>query len=366
MAVSKWIKRRAKKTRAGDVTGHVWRAGYVDDAGRHYNRHFERKADAVQWLDKAVADLVRNEHLPPDLAATTMNEWCDQWLAGYTTRRPSSVRQAEVHIKHIRAGFGPMKLRSIKPSKINSWTAGLKKAGYSDSYVHAVYRRLAQLLADAEADGLIARSPISRRTTVPGGKQALYLPTTKEVWTLHDAFPPHLKPAVLLAAFAGLRVSEVVGLRVNDVDFLRRVVTPAVQYPELPLKTSASRSPIPVPEDLIEVLAAHVMEFPGTWIISTLHGDQVSPWAVERAHRAHRTSDDFRFHDLRHYYASVLIASGLDVKTVQARMRHESATTTLNTYAHLWPASDDRTRDTVSALFVRESDVASDAEASSS
>jgi integrase len=48
----------------------------------------------------------------------------------------------------------------------------------------------------------------------------------------------------------------------------------------------------------------------------------------------------FRYHDLRHYFASLLIANGADVKVVQARLRHGSATTTLNTYGHLWPDKD--------------------------
>ena len=50
------------------------------------------------------------------------------------------------------------------------------------------------------------------------------------------------------------------------------------------------------------------------------------------------------FHELRHYYASLLIASGASVKTVQARLGHKSALETLNTYAHLWPDSEDQTR----------------------
>jgi integrase len=48
---------------------------------------------------------------------------------------------------------------------------------------------------------------------------------------------------------------------------------------------------------------------------------------------------DFRFHDLRHYFASLLIGSGLDVKVVQHRLRHGPAQTTLDTYGHLWPDS---------------------------
>jgi integrase len=57
------------------------------------------------------------------------------------------------------------------------------------------------------------------------------------------------------------------------------------------------------------------------------------------------------FHDLRHYYASLLVSSGSDVKVVQARLRHASAKTTLDTYAHLWPDSDDSTRTAVDKVL---------------
>ena len=52
-------------------------------------------------------------------------------------------------------------------------------------------------------------------------------------------------------------------------------------------------------------------------------------------------------HALRHYYASLLIRHGESVKTVQARLGHASAAETLDTYSHLWPDSDDRTREAV-------------------
>ncbi len=59
----------------------------------------------------------------------------------------------------------------------------------------------------------------------------------------------------------------------------------------------------------------------------------------------------FRYHDLRHYFASLLIASGADVKVVQARLRHATAKTTLDTYGHLWPDRDESTRATVDAVL---------------
>jgi integrase len=59
----------------------------------------------------------------------------------------------------------------------------------------------------------------------------------------------------------------------------------------------------------------------------------------------------FRYHDLRHYFASLLIASEADVKTVQARLRHASSKTTLDTYGHIWPDRDESTRATVNAVI---------------
>jgi integrase len=54
-----------------------------------------------------------------------------------------------------------------------------------------------------------------------------------------------------------------------------------------------------------------------------------------------------RFHDLRHGYASMLIAGGCSVKAVQKALGHASSATTLNLYVHLWPGDEDRIRHAV-------------------
>jgi len=77
----------------------------------------------------------------------------------------------------------------------------------------------------------------------------------------------------------------------------------------------------------------------------------IGPWTIERAFRKARPDDEMHFHDLRHYFASLLISGGADVKVVQRRLRHATATTTLNVYSHMWPDSDERSRATVEAVF---------------
>jgi integrase len=189
------------------------------------------------------------------------------------------------------------------------------------------------------------------------GKQRPYVATTEQVWALHDAMPDRYRAAVLLGAFVGLRTAEVCGLRVVDVDFMRGIVAPAVQYPAEPLKTETARTAVPIPQSLALALAAHVERYPAKTVLSGEAGGQVGPWALERAVRHARSAvdglaDGFRHHDLRHYFASLLIASGADVKTVQGRLRHASAKTTLDTYGHMWPDRDESTRAAVEAALV--------------
>jgi hypothetical protein len=57
-----------------------------------------------------------------------------------------------------------------------------------------------------------------------------------------------------------------------------------------------------------------------------------------------------------HYFASVLIASGDDIKTVQARMRHATARTTLDAYGHLWPDADESTRSAIGIVIMERMD----------
>ena len=89
------------------------------------------------------------------------------------------------------------------------------------------------------------------------------------------------------------------------------------------------------------------------------YGRAVAPYTIEEGFRRARATveglpEGFRIHDLRHYYASMLIAAGLDVKVVQTRLRHASASTTLRVYAHLWPDADESARAAVAAAFRRE------------
>ncbi len=94
------------------------------------------------------------------------------------------------------------------PVTRQAWTAQLRMEGLADSYVYALHARLAQVFSDAVHDGIIARSPCSRRPSPGAGRQRPYVATTEQVWGLYDAMPERLGAAVLLGAFAGLRAGR--------------------------------------------------------------------------------------------------------------------------------------------------------------
>jgi integrase len=210
-------------------------------------------------------------------------------------------------------------------------------------------------MSDAVHDGLLAKSPCSRRTSPHLAEQRVYVATTEQVWELYDLLPDRIRLAVLLGAFVGLRLGETCGLQVEDVDFIRGIVHPRVQYPAEPLKTKIPGRPSPL--SLAAELSAQVATYGRhVTLLTGADGGQLSPWAVERAMRTARKKvrdlpTGFRYHDLRHFFASLLIASGADVKTVQARLRHASAKTTLDTYGHIWPDRDESTRVAVDAVI---------------
>jgi integrase len=333
-----------------------WWARYRDDAGKEHARHFPRKTDAQRWLDEVTASVVAGTYVDPKAALTTVRQWSEIWLQGYENNRPSTVRQARTHLKRINETFGGRALKSVRPSEVKAWTVKLSAEGLADSTVYALHSRMGQLFSDAVHDGLLPKSPLSRRTAPKAGKQRPYVATTEQVWALHDTMPVGLRPAVLLGAFAGLRVAEAVALRVSDVDWMRCVITPAVQCPGVELKTEESKNPIGIPQDLSLELSKNHAKWGSVTLVTNEWGRALSPHRLEHYFREARAQvtglpEGFRFHDLRHYYASLLIAKGLDVKVVQRCLRHASAKTTLDTYGHMWPDKEESARAAVADVL---------------
>ena len=159
----------------------------------------------------------------------------------------------------------------------------------------------------------------------------------------------------------GLRQGEACGLTVDRVDFLRRqvridrqLISPSGPGPVRfgPTKTPSSNRVIPLPDSVGEALAVHLERFgtgPDGLVFTSATGAALrrSTWGKAYKSAATAVGVDSSTHDLRHHCASVLISSGVSIKSVQRFLGHKNATETFDTYGHLMPGDDDRLRSAI-------------------
>lgn len=110
----------------------------------------------------------------------------------------------------------------------------------------------------------------------------------------------------------------------------------------------------------MDALAAHLAGFPAGRDGLVFTSQRGEPWRrnafttlIAQWRAAAGPPESVTFHDLRHHFASVLIAAGCSLKAVQSAPGHANASETLDTYSHLWPADEDRIREAVQSLHGR-------------
>lgn len=348
-----------------------WRARYRDDAGKEHARHFERKTDAQRWLDEVSASVLTGQYVDPRAGRITFRVYAEQWRQA-KPHRPTTAVKAEQHLRvHAYPSFGDLPLARIRRSDVQSWVTGLqKKPGKADgmkaSTVRTTFNTVRAVFQAAVHDRVITASPctgvdlpeVPRRKVVPL--------SVDQVRALSAAMPEQYRALVILAAGSGLRPGELFGLQVRHVDFFKRQLhveqqvqqTPKGGTRVCPPKTKESERVVPLPDVVVHALVAHLKTFPagldnflfqdprGGPIVATRLMD--SAWRPARNAAGLPTTG---MHQLRHTYASLLIAAGESVKVVSERLGHTNAAMTLNVYSHLWPDSEDRTRKAIDGAF---------------
>lgn len=346
---------------AADGKGKRWRARYVDDAGQEHAKGFARKVDAQAWLNEVTAAQVTGNYVDPRRGAVTFKAFYAQW-----SKRQVWVTgtMAAMDLAAKSVTFGTVALVDLRPSHVEAWVKAMQDKGLEPSTIKTRFNNLRSVLRAAERDRLLARDPAQnvKLPRVIRGESTMRIPTPGDVGRLMAECTEHhavLRAFVGVASFAGLRLGEACGLKVSDVDFLRGEihVERQSQRGEIRAPKYGSSRTVYIPTKLVEELAEHVRvhspgEDPDRWLWSNTKGpwtaDVVEPRFARLREKAGLT---YTLHDLRHYYASGLIAAGCDVVTVQRAMGHKDATTTLNTYSHLWPKAEDRTRKAAEAML---------------
>jgi integrase len=303
--------------------------------------------------------------------------------------RPNSADTYLSHLRnHIYPLLGDRRMGTITRSDVQAFVSAVsgKVAPSTTETVYAVLRAMMQHAVDDDPQ-VIPANPCTRIKLPKSRKRVVEpLPATA-VLVLLNAITPRYRVAVALGVGLGLREGEAFGLTVPRVDFMRRKVQVLSQAQRgqlaADLKTQASTRTIPADEWVLSEISAHVQRFgtgPGEVIVTNrlgkvarrnsfgdrwrlavadaricgnrpaqaLEGGQCGETCADPAHCLPKGT---RFHDLRHFYASTLIAANLNPKVIQARLGHATIAETMDTYGHLFPDAEDLGRGAIDAIF---------------
>jgi integrase len=379
----RWLNRdRTPTARYG--TGLRWQVKYRVDGREKDGGSFAKKSQAEDKLIELESNLRRGAWVDPTNTTTVA-----EWMRLFVETLPGTPRTLDRYRDTIRlhvAGtpLGATRLNQLRPSIAQTWVADRSRV-IGPGHLQTVVGRVKRALKAARADRLTADDPFVD-VTLPGVERERIVPLTAEqVSRLADIIGLRYRAMVITQAGLGLRIGELLALRVQDVDFLRRTVRIETQIDEVTgqavdPKTRRSRRTIPLPTSVGNELAAHMQRVPpiesGTHRGLIFHTSNDRPFlrqayrtrtfknAVRRAHhgiKATRTTPgragdstfplDTTPHDLRHFFASVQLAAGESVVHVAELLGHKNARLVLETYGHLMPGREDHARRAIDDAF---------------
>lgn len=249
-------------------------------------------------------------------------------------------------------------LQDIEPNDIQKYYALKLKEGLSPNTIKRHHCNIRKALQDAMLLNIIPYNPADRVKLPKVNKYVASFYNAEQVGKLLDVVKgTNIEAPVLLCAYYGLRRSEVLGLKWESVDFTNNAIAinNTVVYNKHIIekkrtKTQSSNRMLPIMEAVesyLKRLKRHQKEMKLLQGTSYTDNDFVCKWDDGRPLNPNYLSKTFnnllmkndlpviRFHDLRHSCASILSATGCDIKKISEWLGHSDISTTANLYTHL-------------------------------
>jgi integrase len=294
-------------------------------------------------------------------ADRTLAEVGEEWLAQQHHLRP---RTRELYLtaleRHIGPRLGNKRIGDINVDRVADFIRDLSDSGLAGSTIRGVMTPLKRILDYAARRGLISENPVNRleRGERPRiGRREMRILAREEIDALLQAVIPSYRPVIATAIFTGLRQGELLGLTWADIDFGNAVVHVRCQLDRSGARTApktpqAYRQVLLMPS-LAQLLREHKVASAfsalGDPVFASLSGRPVNyrnvtrrgfAAAVDKAGLDRPGEPRLRFHDLRHTFASLLIAEGLNIVYVSRQLGHATPAFTLNVYSHLFDRAE--------------------------
>ena len=372
---------KARTARYGK--GLRWRARYIDPDGNEHNRSFSTKVLAEKFVTEIEHSKNVGSYRDPDAGHVTLRKYAADWVQAYpadSTRGEQIRRQLANHILP-RLGGKMLAELERRPSLVQQFLTGLPMGPAGASQIAIT---LSTILNAAVDDQLITRNPCKAQSVkVPRQPRSKVKPwTPAQVREIRAGLPARWRAVADCGSGLGLRQGEIFGLAADSVDFLHRWVHVRMQVKRVngkawfALPKGGKEREVPLPERVSLALAAHIEAHPplevtlpwnepgnprrhGRPVTAALlftkdGGPLVHSTFYTGAWRPARNAAGIiegSLHQLRHLYASALLAGGVDIKALSEYLGHHDPAVTLRIYAHLMPSAEGRALRAIEAAF---------------
>ena len=311
----------------------IWWMRFVDGYGRAMRKSTEtRNKTEAQAIFEATRTKVREGKFFDIKKADRMlfEALVEKALANERTLKGQNTKFLASTCRPLLRVFGKMFLEEIKPFRIAEYQKGrLQVVGPNTiNRELAVLRKIFNLGIRWD---FMKSNPVKQVDffKIPRGR-IRFLDKEEQARLLEEC-RGHLKDIVTVALRTGMRRGELLGLTKGEVDFPRKMIclsrTKTGAFREIPM--------IPAVEAILKAKAFGKEE--GAHLFSRRDGTRYwSNQAAFETARARAGIKNFRFHDLRHTYATDLVSAGVEIFTVSKFLGHANVKTTM-IYAHLAP-----------------------------
>ena len=349
-----------------------WTVDYLDAGGRRHRLTAKSQAEA----EEIFADKIRESRQPGAFSADreiTVRDYAERWLRGVAHEiKPRTLMGYRQQLRlHIPPALGRVRVRELHRGTIKAFLIEKRAGGLGKNSVRLIRAALSAMLSSAVDDAIIAANPALRlglklrghpdRLTSVERQQTIRPMAADELAAFLEAtehMTPLYAPLFLLLGHTGLRPGEAFALRWTDIDFdarrlqverawsagrIESTKTGARRIVDLTVRLVRRLRRLQV-ERKAEALRRGWPELPA-WVFCTEAGTPLDESRVRKAFAKALEAagvPPHRVYDLRHTFASLLLARGVPLTYVSAQLGHALPTTTLQFYARWVPAKRER------------------------
>ncbi|MEU6216542.1 tyrosine-type recombinase/integrase [Streptomyces sp. NPDC047022] len=370
-------------------TGQRWQVRYRDLAGKQCKENFGKKTAAESRAAKVTAQLDDSTFVNRELGKQKFRAIAERWQETAIHRERTQTNVERALRLHIYPMFGNREIGRIQRADGQRWIKE-RSAVIAPSTFATPWNVCTSILKMAHQEGIIPKYPWEGLKPPEVFYPEVHPLAPEAVRALIVTASLRYRALVRQAASTGLRQGELFGLEDEEpaqtVTVKQQLIGPDKGVPYLgEPKTNQSYRSVPQGASVVDEITRHRKEFPPqvvhiedrtnlrkpVWRRARLlytsetggairRGSWAKVWGrnvaranayLEKSGSKARVPDDTTLHDLRHFYASVLIKNGATPKKVQIRLGHAKPSITLNVYTHLWEAEADETADMMEAAL---------------